>query len=128
MKHVITIAIACLLGTAVAHAAPAVPTGLNAREAAQTAPINPFDPVALNNLAVAKADEHQYQQALELLKRAVRFAPDRQDIVENHERLQTWVNTYGIPTGEIRRKLIEAELSAPGRDMPPEPPALWGKP
>lgn len=130
MKRSIIIAMACLLGAAGVQAAGTAPgssTGLDSREAARTAPVNPFDPVALNNLAVAKADEHQYQEALQLLERAARFAPDRKDILANYDRLKNWVNTYGIPTREIRQQLLEARFSAPARDIPPEPPALWQK-
>jgi tetratricopeptide (TPR) repeat protein len=128
LKRFILIATACLFGVTSVHAARTAPltsTGQYVQKAARKAPVNPFDPVALNNLAVAKADAYQYQEALKLLERAVRLAPDRNDIAANLDQLKTWVNTYGIPTGEIRQQLMNAEFSTPGRDIPPPPPALW---
>ena len=85
--------------------------------------VNPFDPADLNNLAVAKAAQGDYQSARELLQRAVRLAPDREDIAANLARLTDWMDRQrdGIaPAG------AHPALREPGaRVVPPEPPAPW---
>lgn len=100
--------------------------GQHAAAAAQWAArleVNPFDPADLNNLAVAKAANGDYQSARELLQRAVRLAPEREDIAANLARLADWMDRQrdGIapPSGH-------PALREPGaRVVPPEPPALW---
>lgn len=89
--------------------------------------LNPFDPVALNNLGVAHAAAGDYQSALELFARAVKLAPNRRDIGENHRYLLTWMageRRGGI--GEKSAPSIQAGLTNTdlGR-YTPEPPALW---
>ncbi len=86
--------------------------------------INPFDPVALNNLAAARVEAGDYNQALELLKRAARLAPENREIAANLSRLRGWLNSYAdagmpAPEGEGRRGVV-----ADGR-LPPPPPPLW---
>lgn len=85
--------------------------------------VNPFDPADLNNLAVAKAARGDYQAARELLQRAVRLAPGREDIAANLARLTDWMDRQrdGIaPPG------AHPALQQPGaRVVPPEPPAPW---
>jgi tetratricopeptide (TPR) repeat protein len=85
--------------------------------------VNPFDPADLNNLAVAKAAQGDYPSARELLQRAVRLAPDREDIAANLARLADWMDRQrdGIaPAG------AHPALREPGaRVVPPEPPAPW---
>lgn len=79
--------------------------------------VNPFDPSALNNLAVVKAGQGRYGDALELLERAQRLAPESREIEANLSRLKIWMEQAGekpAPTG-------------PGVEgpFPPEPPRLW---
>lgn len=85
--------------------------------------INPFDPVALNNLAAAKVESGDFHSALELLKRAARLAPQDTEIAANLSRLRGWLNSYS-----------EAGMAAPGPQdlaqnqsgsLPPPPPPLW---
>ena len=85
--------------------------------------INPFDPVALNNLAAAKVEWGDFHSALELLKRAARLAPQDTEIAANLSRLRGWLNSYS-----------EAGMAAPGPQdlaqnqsgsLPPPPPPLW---
>jgi tetratricopeptide (TPR) repeat protein len=88
---------------------------------------NPFDPVALNNLAVNYAASGDYQNAVALLERAQRIAPNRVDIVNNLANLKAWmvqdsqfaVGTRGSPQA----------LNFPrAEDTPPELPPLWAGP
>lgn len=76
----------------------------------------PSDPVALNNMGVAKAAAGDYQSAMEFFKRAVKIAPERLDINDNLTHLLGWVKTYrnnAIPSASTAMPLI------------PEPPAIW---
>lgn len=76
--------------------------------------LNPFDPVAHNNLAVAKAASGDYQSALDLLTRAVKLAPNRVDIRDNLSQLQSWMDRDGgrvmQPQVRVGRKVRDAEL------------------
>lgn len=84
--------------------------------------LNPFDPVALNNLAVAKAAAGDYQTARDLLLRAARLAPKRDDIQLNLAHLQSWMETYGSAVAPAKR----LPTALPGvAAVLPEPPALW---
>lgn len=87
--------------------------------------INPFDPVALNNLAVARAAGGDYQTALELLQRAARLAPKRRDIAANLANLQHWLDH---DRDRIAAPSASPLLAAPGAAVPPEPPPLWRAP
>ncbi len=85
---------------------------------------NPFDPVALNNMAIAKAAAGDYQSALDLLTRAARLAPQRADIRENLTQLQGWQQqTHSISLNPINGKSAAARTSRAG--ILPEPPPLW---
>lgn len=89
--------------------------------------VNPFDPIALNNLAVARAQQGRYVEAEGLLERAARLAPEETEIAANLGRLREWLRSYAI-TPEEPTGLIPAEVLAPRADasgLPPEPPALW---
>jgi Flp pilus assembly protein TadD len=79
--------------------------------------VNPFDPAALNNLAVVKAGQGRYGDAKELLERAQRLAPDSVEIEANVTRLRIWMEQAGEPR----------EPTGPGLEgeFPPEPPRLW---
>lgn len=91
-------------------------TGKAAESFAAAVNINPFDAVALNNLAVAKAAQGDYQTALALLERASRLAPNRQDISSNLASLKGWLEGYGERGGPDTPDLGPA---------PPELPPLW---
>jgi Flp pilus assembly protein TadD len=80
--------------------------------------VNPFDPAALNNLAVVKAGQGRYTDAFDLLERASRLAPQSKEIHANMGRLKAWMATMGT-----RDPLAEPELTI--SQMPPEPPPLW---
>lgn len=80
--------------------------------------VNPFDPAALNNLAVVKAEQGRYGDAMDLLQRASRLAPDNAVIRANVDRLQAWRDTLGE-----RDPLAEPDLTL--SQVPPEPPRLW---
>ena len=52
---------------------------------------NPFDPVAMNNLAVVRLAENDPYAAAELLGRAFQLAPDNAVIADNNRRLASWI-------------------------------------
>lgn len=84
--------------------------------------VNPFDPVALNNLAVAKAEQGQFHEATAMLERAAKLQPDNAEIAANLARLRGYVQGYAMagvePAGQS-----SAAISG---NLPPPPPALWG--
>lgn len=96
------------------------------QDPAETAAINPFDPIALNNLAVAEAARGRYQQASSLLQRAVKLAPARADIAANLSSLQRWLAqvegqaALGMPPQPLQLPFQESGV--------PEVPPLWGVP
>ena len=93
---------------------------------AEAAKINPFDPSALNNQAVAVAAQGDYEKALYLLERAVRLGPGRADIVANLQELRRWVGR-NAPQIKMAEKSNPVMNVYPDGDIPPEPPALWKK-
>jgi len=97
-----------------------------AAEAAQAAAINPFDPIALNNLAVVEASRGRYQQALSLLQRAVKLAPARADIAANLGSLQRWL---ALAEGQAAIGMTPQPLQLPYQEsaLPPVP-SLWVSP
>ena len=82
--------------------------------------MNPFDPVALNNLAVAKAERNQFYAALGLLERAAKLAPSNAEIAANLARMRLYV----VETGSVGRDPL-APLANVEDGMPPNPPVLW---
>ena len=92
----------------------------------EAAKINPFDPVALNNLAVARAAAGDYQAALDLLAKAIKLSPGRTDIAENHRQLQSWMNDQlrGGTTTFVRKPLV-TQPSPQNFGIASEPPPLW---
>lgn len=83
--------------------------------------VNPFDPVALNNLAVAKAERGQFYEAMAMLERAAKLAPDNSEVVANLARLRGYVQSYataGVSATPARSSGFTGVL-------PPPPPALW---
>jgi tetratricopeptide (TPR) repeat protein len=89
--------------------------------------LNPFDPVALNNLAVNYAATGDYQNAVALLERAQRIAPNRVDIVNNLANLKAWMaQDSQFATGN--RGVPQALNFPRAEDTPPELPPLWAGP
>jgi tetratricopeptide (TPR) repeat protein len=96
------------------------------RDPAEMAAINPFDPIALNNLAVMEAGRGRYQQASSLLQRAVRLAPARADIAANLSNLQRWL---AQAEGQAALGLTPQPLQLPYQETRlPEVPPLWAAP
>jgi len=95
----------------------------------EAAKVNPFDPVALNNLAVARAAAGDYQSAIDLLARANKMAPNRPDIAENYRQLQSWMNEQisGRSNFTMRKPVAIPDTPRPTSNYGPfaEPPALW---
>lgn len=81
--------------------------------------VNPFDPVALNNLAVAKAERGQFHEAMGLLDRASKLDPNNADVAANLARLRGYVQGYAMAGME---PVLPKAGSGP---LPPAPPALW---
>ncbi|MEN9843637.1 MAG: hypothetical protein RLZZ612_1466 [Pseudomonadota bacterium] len=106
------------------HMRPAAP--LQGGDFIDRVSVNPFDPVALNNLAIAEAAKGRYQQALMLLQRAVKLAPARPDIAANLQSLQRWLT---LAEGQAAIGLAPQPLALPYQDsLVPEVPPLWQPP
>lgn len=89
--------------------------------------LNPFDPVALNNLAVNYAAQGDYQNAVTLLERAQRLAPNRADIVNNLANLKAWMAQDA--QFALGSRAAPQALNFPrAEDTPPDVPPLWGGP
>jgi tetratricopeptide (TPR) repeat protein len=94
-----------------------------AQRFAEAVRLAPNDPVALNNLATARAALGDYTSALGLLREALSQAPGRDDIRTNYEALQRWLAS--------RSAIV---LESPNEDAAPLPegaastvvPPLWG--
>lgn len=82
--------------------------------------VNPFDPIALNNLAVAKAERGQFYEAMALLERAAKLAPDNSAVIANLARLRGYVQSYA--TAGVEPPSTATRSST----LPPAPPPLWG--
>lgn len=83
--------------------------------------VNPFDAVALNNLAVAKAERGQFYEAMSLLERAAKLTPDNSEVIANLARLRGYVQSYataGVDPSPAVKRFAGA--------LPPTPPPLWG--
>lgn len=83
--------------------------------------VNPFDAVALNNLAVAKAERGQFYEAMALLERAAKLTPDNSEVIANLARLRGYVQSY--PTAGVEASPNTKNFAG---TLPPMPPALWG--
>ena len=86
--------------------------------------VNPFDPVALNNLAVARAEAGDYNTSLDLLKRAARLAPVDNEIAANLSRLRGWLNSFEVSGQDVPRAGDPLDQRVAG-SLPPPPPPLW---
>lgn len=82
--------------------------------------VNPFDPVALNNLAVAKAEQGQFHEATALLERAAKLQPNNAEVAANLARLRGYVQSYAVAG------VSPASARPVGGPLPPAPPPLWG--
>lgn len=83
--------------------------------------VNPFDAVALNNLAVAKAERGQFYEAMSLLERAAKLAPDNSEVIANLARLRGYVQSYA--TAGVEPSPVAKSFAG---NLPPAPPPLWG--
>lgn len=89
----------------------------------QAVDVNPFDPIALNNLAVTKTEAGQFHEALSLLQRAERLAPQNTEIAANLARLRSWNQNYAMQDGSV---LGQAGIDmGTFKNLPPKPPELW---
>jgi hypothetical protein len=96
------------------------------QDPSEAAAINPFDPIALNNLAVSEASRGRYQQALSLLQRAVKLAPARADIAANLTSMQRWLSQA---EGQAALGMSPKPLQLPYQETGvPEVPSLWMPP
>lgn len=80
---------------------------------------NPFDPVTLNNLAVARGERGDFFVAADLLQRARRLAPGHPVIEQNLAQVDAWVSHHA-DSGRITPLAEDQRLR-----LPPEPPPLW---
>lgn len=107
------------------HSQGALGSGMG-QDPAEMAAINPFDPIALNNLAVMEAGRGRYQQASSLLQRAVKLAPARADIAVNLSNLQRWL---AQAEGQAALGLTPQPLQLPYQEAGvPDVPPLWVTP
>lgn len=84
--------------------------------------LNPDDPVALNNLAVAEAANGDYRPALDLLTRAAALAPGRADIAANLAQYRRWLDQHsGVSLLSPSEDNAPVGEDAAGVDIPP----LW---
>ena len=83
--------------------------------------VNPFDPIALNNLAVAKAERGQFYEAMSMLERAAKLAPDNSEVIANLARLRGYVQSYA--TAGVDATPVAKSFAG---NLPPVPPSLWG--
>lgn len=91
---------------------------------------NPFDPVVLNNLAVAYSEQGEYARAQTLLRRAQRLSSQDPAIRKNLDAIEAWMNHLASRSTALERL---RENPAKGDDgepirIPPEPPPLWQQP
>jgi Flp pilus assembly protein TadD len=132
MKAKSLIAALALLLPAALHAQAEAPSGADLLSQGRTARAiaqlenalgrNPFDPVALNNLAVAYAETGDYRRAAELLQRAQRLAPGDATITENLQATERWLARIAQRAREETER--QGEPAEPIR-VPPAPPPLW---
>lgn len=82
---------------------------------------NPYDAVALNNLAVQRAGSGEVFVAFDLLDRAARLAPEHPVIASNRATLRDWI-ARRIAVARPGPDDWRVEQPRPGL---PEPPPLW---
>jgi len=84
---------------------------------------NPFDPIALNNLAVTKAEQGDVYAAEEMLQRAARLAPTNIEIKRNLTRVLQWQEVQSNEFIPPTRYALPDGFGEQG--LPPAPPPLW---
>ncbi|MBA4255832.1 MAG: hypothetical protein C0445_08170 [Polaromonas sp.] len=105
---------------------PKKPQGMLDNDPAAALAINPFDPIALNNMAIVEASRGRYQQASSLLQRAVKLAPARADIAANLSSLQRWLAQV---EGQAALGMTPQPLQLPYQESAiPDVPPLWAQP
>lgn len=87
--------------------------------------INPFDPIALNNLAVTRAEVGDVYAAQDMLERASRLAPNNLQIKRNLTRVQQWKEVQASDFIPPTRYALPAGFGEQG--LPPAPPPLWNR-
>ena len=90
--------------------------------------VNPFDPAAMNNLAVVRSEQGHYYEAIDLLERASRLSPDDPEIAANLARLRHWVQAYGMSAADPYGVLPHPADGTPTLNqpsVPPPAPPLW---
>ena len=85
--------------------------------------VNPFDPIALNNLAVTRAEQGDIYAAQDMLQRAVRLAPNNVEIQRNLKRVVQWQEVQSREFIPPARYALPAGFGEQG--LPPAPPPLW---
>ncbi|SDV47838.1 tetratricopeptide repeat protein [Chitinasiproducens palmae] len=93
------------------------------RSFTQAVQASPGDPVALNNLATARAANGDYRSAIALLESALAAAPGRADIAENLRRLRGWVSRHAAVSLESPAENADADADPHAADAPLPP--LW---
>jgi hypothetical protein len=84
---------------------------------------NPFDAVAMNNLAAVKAANQDWVAVSELLVRAHQIDPENKVIKGNLSQINSFLaNKMQLPQQEKGRLLTDES------EIWPEPPALWQAP
>jgi len=86
---------------------------------------NPFDPVAMNNLAVVRLAENNPYAAAELLGRAFQLAPDNAVIADNNHRLAGWIEARARAEQRAAAGKPGAVIDDGSQPFPPEPPPMW---
>lgn len=86
--------------------------------------VNPFDPIALNNLAVAKAEQGDIYSAQDMLQRATRLAPNNVEIQRNLKRVLQWQEVQNSEYVPPAKYALPEGFGQQG--LPPPPPPLWG--
>ncbi|WP_029891151.1 tetratricopeptide repeat protein [Polycyclovorans algicola] len=90
--------------------------------------VNPFDPAAINNMAVVRSEQGHYYEAIELLERASRLSPDDPEIAANLARLRHWVQAYGMSASDPYGVVPHPNDGVPTLNrpnVPPPAPPLW---
>ena len=98
---------------------------LAASQFSEAVTVNPFDPIALNNLAVAESEQGDYHTAVDLLTRASRLAPENAEVSANLARLRSWLNAEALANSNVDESLGGPGLNYSGAALPPPPPRLW---
>lgn len=84
---------------------------------------NPFDPIALNNLAVTRAEKGDVYAAQDMLERASRLAPNNLEIKRNLTRVLQWKEVQSSEFIPPTHYALPEGFGEQG--LPPPPPRLW---